>query len=452
MKKILSIGSRLKEFWNSFSRKSSSEREFCLCKVGKGYARTSVNTSIYRQSSIISHGDFQFISFYDRKGRIILGKRLITEGDWILKRQPFTGKVTDAHNIISIGVDGEGFVHIAYGMHGTKLRYTHSVSPLSLDMLPSSSMDGQEEARVTYPEFYSLPDGNLLFVCRSGVSGNGNMVMKRYSVDRKEWNTVQLNLIDGDGERNAYWQMCVDKGGIIHVSWVWRETGDVATNHDLCYACSKDGGLTWEKSDGSLYGLPINIKNAEIICPIPQNSELINQTSMSVDKEGHPYIATYWREHDSMVPHYRIVWNNGEEWRVSQVGKRKTPFTLSGGGTKMVPISRPVVLIREQETILIFRDVERDSKVSVAVSSDLEGKDWDFYDLTDFSVSAWEPTFDENLWNSRGILHLFVQTTYQGDGEKVSESAKRGSMIWIQDSTTLLSKLKGERVMMKERK
>ena len=43
-------------------------------------------------------------------------------------------------------------------------------------------------------------------------------------------------LIDGEGERNAYWQMYVDKAGVIYLSWVWRETQLVETNHDLCYA------------------------------------------------------------------------------------------------------------------------------------------------------------------------------------------------------------------------
>ncbi len=45
-----------------------------------------------------------------------------------------------------------------------------------------------------------------------------------------------------------------------------------------------------------------------------KNSELINQTSMSADASGNPYIATYWRDPDSEVPQYRIVWHDGQMW------------------------------------------------------------------------------------------------------------------------------------------
>ena len=76
---------------------------------------------------------------------------------------------------------------------------------------------------------------------------------------------MQDVLIDGEKERNAYWQLYIDNANTIHVSWVWRETPDVATNHDLCYACSHDGGVTWEKSTGEKYRLPITVRNAEYV-------------------------------------------------------------------------------------------------------------------------------------------------------------------------------------------
>ncbi|MGO8055575.1 BNR-4 repeat-containing protein, partial [Rhizobium leguminosarum] len=61
--------------------------------------------------------------------------------------------------------------------------------------------------------------------------------------------------------------------------------------HDICYARSKDGGKTWEKSSGEKYQSPITAANAEYALRIPQKSELINQTSMFADAQGNPYIA-----------------------------------------------------------------------------------------------------------------------------------------------------------------
>ena len=64
--------------------------------------------------------------------------------------------------------------------------------------------------------------------------------MNRYSLKEKKWSRVQDVLIDGENKRNASWQLYVDELGTIHLSWVWRETWHVETNHDLCYARSFD--------------------------------------------------------------------------------------------------------------------------------------------------------------------------------------------------------------------
>ena len=183
------------------------------------------------------------------------------------------------------------------------------------------------------------------------------MVMNRYDVASGKWSRVHDILIDGEGKRNAYWQMCTDSKGTIHLSWVWRETWLVETNHDMCYARSTDGGKTWQRSDGTAYRLPITMATAEIAWPIPQKSELINQTSMTTDPDGRPLIATYWREQGDSIPQYRLVSHDGKGWHMETVGRRTMPFSLAGGGTKMIPIARPRVVSDGKKLIYIFRDV-----------------------------------------------------------------------------------------------
>ena len=393
-----------------------------LSPVGFGWSRNSVNTTVFRNNSLTTHGNIQYIAYYDAEGFLTLGKRPVDTQDWTVERTQYKGNCRDAHNVISIGVDGKGYLHVSFDHHNNPLRYCRSVAPGSLVLGEMMPMTGVDERDVTYPEFYNLEDGDLLFAYRSGGSGRGNLVMNRYDVETGKWSRVQNVLIDGEGKRNAYWQLYVDAKGTIHVSWVWRETPDVATNHDLCYAQSTDGGRTWKKSTGEVYALPITMANAEIACQIPQRSELINQTSMTADAKGLPYIAIYWRDADSQVPQYRLVWHDGKEWKQEQVSHRKTPFSLSGGGTKCIPIARPRLAIREEngrkEAYYIFRDVERGSRVSMAYTSDLGRKSWEVKDLTNFSVEAWEPSHDTELWKNHNRLDIYVQCAYQGDGEQ----------------------------------
>lgn len=392
-----------------------------LSDVGVGYSATSVNAAVFRNSSMVTFGKQQYVSYYDAEGWLTIAKRRLGTDKWTVRRSQYKGNVADAHNVISIMIDGDGYLHAAFNHHDVPLNYCRSVAPGSLELGPLEPMTGIDESSVTYPEFYRLADGSLLFVYMSGRSGRGNLVMNRYDLKTRTWSRLHDVLIDGEDKRSAYWQLCTDKEGTIHLSWVWRETWGVETNHDICYARSRDGGKTWEKSDGGKYSLPITAANAEYAWRIPQKSELINQTGMAADADGHPYISTYWRESNDSVPQYRMVWNDGKEWRCRCVSDRTTPFSLSGGGTKMIPISRPRILVDGHKAYILFRDVERGSRVSMYEVDTRDGGKTSVADLTDFPVDAWEPTFDTCLWTDSSRLSVFVQRVGQGDGERLSD-------------------------------
>ncbi len=390
--------------------------------VGEGWAGNSVNVVVFRKNALATAHQTQFIAYYDKDAHVVLGKRTLPAGKWELKTTPLKGNAADAHNTICLEIDGKGYLHLAWDHHANALRYCKSKAPFSLEMTEKMSMTGTQEEKVTYPEFYRTPDGNLLFLYRDGRSGQGNLVMNRYDVQTARWQRVHNNLVDGENMRNAYWQACMDSKGVFHLSWVWRESGDASTNHDLCYARSRDGGLTWEKSTGEKYQLPINTSNAEYICRIPQKSELINQTSMCTDENGRPFVATYWREQGDSIPQYHVAFLQSGRWMVQSLKFRRTPFSLSGGGTKRIPVSRPQIIAWGKSNVaLVFRDEERSNRVSIAVSRDVQRGKWTVTDLTDTSVGSWEPSYDTELWRTAKKLHLFVQMADQRDGEGRSD-------------------------------
>lgn len=385
--------------------------------VDSGWAKNSVNTVIFRKNALTSFRNVQYIAFYNGQAQVVLGKRKWGSTRWQLQTTPFKGNASDAHNAISIIVDAEGYLHMAWDHHGSRLRYAKSIATGSLQMTEEMPMTGKAETHVSYPEFYHLKNGKLLFLYRDGQSGQGNLVMNRYDVKTKKWEQLHQNLIDGEKQRNAYWQACVDDAGTIHISWVWRESSDVASNHDLCYAKSLDNGMTWQKTNDEKYTLPITQSTAEYVDRIPQKSELINQTSMCTDDVGNPIIASYWKGAEDSVPQYHIAYLQAGRWQIGNVGFRKTPFSLSGVGTKKIPISRPQVLSFKQGAILIFRDEERGNKVSIAINENLLLNNWKIWDATKTSVGSWEPSYDVEYWNKKRQLHLFVQYTVQQDAE-----------------------------------
>ena len=383
--------------------------------VAKGFSSTMVNATIFRRNAIVSHNGDQYVAFYDSSSYVTLAKRRIGSAQWQIKRTSFQGNTADAHNVISIMVDGDGYLHMAWDHHGHPLRYSRSVSSGSLEM-QAQPMVGSLEEKVTYPEFYRLPDGDLLFVYRDGSSGNGNMVLNRYHLQSKSWSRVNSNLLDGEGTRNAYWQMCVSDVGSIHVSWVWRESFQVETNHDMGYAVSKDGGVTWQTSTGKNYALPITMKTSEYAWKIPERSNLINQTSMITDDSDHPYIATYFQAPSDSCPQYYVIYKNRNEWSLSRVTNRNLDFDLGGAGTRSIPISRPQLLYINKQLVMVYRDEEHQDRALMATAK-LSDMWWESEEITDESLDRWEPSYDTEL-AKKGILHLYLQRVGQESGEK----------------------------------
>lgn len=401
-----------------------------LMPLSKAFTRTSVNTSIFRTSPIVSDSNYQFVAYYDEDGYITIGKRQIDSVEWEIVKTNIRGDCAkaekgayyaDAHKVISLGLDGEGYLHMCNDMHATKLLYRRSIAPYSCSFGELKNMiSPEEEQSTTYPEFHRLKNGDLLFAYR----WRGQLVLNEYSIQSHKWSRKGgPNIIAVENAFSVYWQMCIDKSDRIHLSWLWRENpnGDPESNHNLYYAVSDDGGI-WKNSKGKNYQLPIVHNTAELAWEILEGHDYMNQTSMVVTQDGNPYVATYWRDEDSNVPQYRTVWHKNGKWYMSKVGNRMLPFRLSGslhegGATLRVPISRPKIVVDQENGrgLLLFRDKERGEVVSLAYCQDISKPEWIITDLTSFSVGAWEPAIDEDRWKKEGVLDVYVQKTY-GEG------------------------------------
>lgn len=405
----------------------------------EAWSGTSVNVVAGLQNSLITDRSTQYAAFYAADASLVLARREIGSDTWTTRRTGLTGRVADAHNTAALAVDGDGVLHVAWDHHDTPLNYVRGVAPGSLELGPRQSMTGQHEDSVTYPSFLRLPDGDLLFLYRDGRSGRGNLVLNRYHVRTRTWTQVQPSLIDGEGRRSAYHSAVVDPRGMLHLAWVWRDSPDVATNHDLCYARSVDGGVTWTTAAGAALALPLTAANADYALRLPTGRSLMNPPAVAVDGDGRPCLANYWCPDGSAVPQYHLVRHDGTQWQVSQITRRTTPFVLSGTATKRPPLSRSVLVTRRdwrkpQEIYLAYRDDERGGRIVVAECRDLAGSDWSLRELTGGSVGAWEPSLDPQQWARFGQLHLLVQPVTQRDGDDRQPAAAPAtpiaSLIW----------------------
>ena len=403
--------------------------------LGPAYASTQVNATIFRVSAVVSAGSFQYATYYAPDGSVVVAQRRSDSARWEKALLPFKGNVSDAHNSVVIGVSSDGLLHLSYDHHGDPLRYRRSARPHDIHSFGAPvPMTGKDEAHVTYPEFVPAPDGTLYFFYRDGSSGNGSLCLNRWDSTKREWQVMQHPLVDGVGVCNPYWwRPAFDpKKGTLHLAWCWRDSGDARTNHDLCHMRSDDRGKTWKTVAGKIILLPVTPTNAPVADPVPVGSNLINQCSLAVDSKGHPHLAQYQNDPNGL-PQYTHLWHDGARWQRNVVGHRTTAFSLSGGGTLRIPISRPEIALHPNGTAyFITRDADNGGRIRVFRSqSQNYAAPWSAIDVTPLGedFGNWEPTYDTVRWREKGILSLFVLPVQQGDHETVTAHGPQNAFI-----------------------
>jgi hypothetical protein len=115
--------------------------------------------------------------------------------------------------------------------------------------------------------------------------------------------------------------------------WMWRDTGDCATNHDISYARSRDL-VTWEAGDRSTLPLPITIEaNPSIVDPVPAGGGLINMCqSLGFDSADRPVVSYHKHDEQGNTQAYASRLEDGV-WRVYKLSDWDYRWDFSGGGS-----------------------------------------------------------------------------------------------------------------------
>jgi hypothetical protein len=429
----------------------------------RALATSNINAVSIKQGSLVSAGDYQFTSYYGADGKLLIARRnLVARAEvWDILRTQFTSyNIEDRHNTSCIAIDGAGYLHVAWGMHGGgPLLYSRTTTPV-VNKRPlhvigerdgnTGVLRGQvplqnDTNAITYPQFWKIPStGDLLLTFRVGSAGNGEWQLARWGNAARAWSSIHTAIkpsdsapqpwIDNDysGDNlpntNAYHNGLVfDDIGRVHVTWTWRTGGDspsgfsdFQSNHNIMYAYSNDLGISWHHADGRLYERQrqhdIDENNAEPVVIVPEGSSMMNESSATIGSDGHYYLANYWAPRAAEGNHlrqYMLVEYDGAVWRVHQVTNRNTEngnARIPESRLKKFRMSRPIVLAGPANRILlVFSDYQRGGVVTVAYSEDAARTKWGFIDLTSENMGLWEPMYDSNRWKSEGALSMFYE-------------------------------------------
>lgn len=398
--------------------------------LGPAYASTEVNTTIFRLQALASDGKYEYATYYDPAGKVVVARRPLDGTAWDLRTLDFSGNVRDAHNDVVLGLGPDGTRHLSYDHHDQPLHYRRTSGTGDwADFGAPEKMTGQLERRVTYPTFVSAPNGDLWFFYRDGQSGNGRLCVDRYDAAAQSWKAVAMPLLEGAGQCSPYWwRPEIGNDGVINVAWCWRDTPNAETNHDICYVRSRDGGRTWENSAGKVLATPITPGADVVVEKIPPGQNLINTCALATDAQGRPHIS-YYRNDANGVPQFYHLWFDGRMWSAQQVSRRTQAFSLGGSGTLEIPISRPEIAVSRSGTVyLITRDREFGGGVRLYAAAP-PYTDWTALGVVAGPLGDWEPEYDLQRWRRDGVLDLFVLTSSQGNHERVSGAGPQTARV-----------------------
>ena len=295
---------------------------------------------------ILTHKDHQFIAFYDDERKMTVGQRKLgedafelhrLEGKWLEARGRLSTDIAwDSHNSITMTIDRDDHIHLAGNMHVDPLIYFRTTKPLDVSSFERVDyMVGKNEERCTYPVFMTGPSGEPVFRFRDGKSGNGVDYYNQYDESSRSWHRlVDTPILDGMDLMNAYARMPeLGPDGVYHMIWMWRDTPDCATNHDISYAQSKDL-VHWEAGDGSPLPLPITVEaKPSIIDPVPAGGGLINMCqSLGFDSASRPVVSYHKHGEDGYTQAYAARLVDGS-WQIHQLSDWDYRWEFEGGGS-----------------------------------------------------------------------------------------------------------------------
>ena len=282
---------------------------------------------------LLTQSSDQYVAYYDAAREMTVAQRNVNERTWTITKLGITTG-WDSHNYIAMIMDDDGYLHLSGNMHAVPLIYLRTAQPRNAStFMKINKMVGRDENSVTYPIFLRGPNNELIYTYRSGVSGNGNQIYDIYNLNNKTWSRLlDKPLTDGEGKRNAYFNGPVlGPDGYFHFAWVWRESGDCSTNHDLSYARSKDL-VSWETSTGKPLTLPITLETCEIVDPVPQHGGIINNNDrIGFDQEGRVTISYHKNDANNYTQPWTARSENGV-WMRYQTTNWPWHWDFGGGG------------------------------------------------------------------------------------------------------------------------
>jgi hypothetical protein len=305
------------------------------------------------QTPVVTYNDAIYYVYVTQQLKTLIVKK--SPDGTLVKNVIFEETGNDPwHTGASVGIDRNGYIHVAGNMHHSPNNHPKNGNPLheyawqymvsaNPEDISSFTFVGDDESRtvpgtwITYPSYYRDLNGVLYVSFRHRVKfGTGwspgiiAAAIARYDADAKIW--IMLGGTDyPHGVKTFFWndsgaegtayqpyrpRLFFDRDNRMHVTWVADDgNGSSGYHTHVLYAYSEDGGETFKRADGSLFEtLPITLENGDVVVgPAWSGSDgsLWYSSYVGVTSDGHPAVSFADNSNDTA---WWSLWHPGISW------------------------------------------------------------------------------------------------------------------------------------------
>ena len=234
----------------------------------------------------------------------------------------------DAHRNPTLLIDEAGYLNVFFGAHNDPSRVVRSLRPY--EIASWREMPDLPGPLGSYPQAWQAMPGEMNVLLRH--SPGWRCMISRDGGESWDQPIDVVSFAEDEGWSISVYGLSVAAEGPhprrMHFAWSKLGGGtpeEVATKHlwarryNVYYACSDDGGRTWQRSDGTPCVLPITEDNAELLYDCGTRGVWLKD--IQVDSRGNPYILFLDAEVETFRARWMVLRFDGAKWKLSQVAE-----------------------------------------------------------------------------------------------------------------------------------
>jgi hypothetical protein len=268
-------------------------------------------------SIVIGGIEYQATIYWEQTTDILVVKTRANRGAWktcrcngLRSRPTITcTDLDDAHFAGVLGIDPDGYIHIAYDHHATALNYRKSTvtiqSGSTLNFGAEASMLGTNEANISYPRFFLDPTQTILYFLFRDDDGDNDADLRLYQYDHgtTTWETAAgLTaglLYNGDPSGDVIYSTSMKftsdwdaaGNGYAVIGCLPRRDQNLSDQYHSAAIAFTDGVGNWYKPDLTAQTIPMTLANSTALYTGVIGTDSLGRPQIATDSTGRVHVV-----------------------------------------------------------------------------------------------------------------------------------------------------------------